>query len=105
MTHQPSFSRAEFAIKKKTTRREKFLMRMEALIPWTKLLTVIEPGARIGAPRDALLEEKLECNLHARRPRRSDGWAPAGTSDSTRARRPAFDDVSRTPVARFVSWL
>jgi len=43
MTHQPSFSRAEFAIKKKTTRREKFLMRMEALIPWTKLLTVIEP--------------------------------------------------------------
>jgi IS5 family transposase len=43
MTHQPSFSQAEFATKKKTTRREKFLMRMEALIPWTKLLAVIEP--------------------------------------------------------------
>jgi IS5 family transposase len=43
MTHQPSFSQAEFAAKKKTTRREKFLTRMEALIPWTKLLAVIEP--------------------------------------------------------------
>ena len=43
MTHQPSFSQAEFATKKKTTRREKFLTRMEALIPWTQLLAVIEP--------------------------------------------------------------
>jgi transposase, IS5 family len=43
MTHQPSFSQAEFATKKKTTRREKFLTRMEALIPWSKLLAVIEP--------------------------------------------------------------
>ena len=39
----PSFSQAEFADKKKVTRREKFLTRMEALIPWTKLLAVIEP--------------------------------------------------------------
>jgi len=43
MTHQPSFSQAELADKKKITRREKFLARMEALIPWTKLLAVIEP--------------------------------------------------------------
>ena len=43
MTHQPSFSQAEFADKKKITRREKFLTRMEALIPWTELLAVIEP--------------------------------------------------------------
>lgn len=43
MTHQPSFSQAEFADKKKVTRREKFLTRMEALIPWAKLLAVIEP--------------------------------------------------------------
>jgi hypothetical protein len=33
MTHQPSFSQAEFAAKKKTTRREKFLLRMESVIP------------------------------------------------------------------------
>jgi IS5 family transposase len=43
LTHQPSFSQAEFADKKKITRREKFLTRMEAVIPWTKLLAVIEP--------------------------------------------------------------
>ena len=43
MTHQASFSHAEFATKKKTTRREKFLARMEILVPWTKLLAVIEP--------------------------------------------------------------
>lgn len=43
MTHQPSFARAEFATKKKTTRREKFLTRMEAVIPWAQLLAVIEP--------------------------------------------------------------
>ncbi len=43
MTHQPSFSQAEFAAKKKITRREKFLARMESVIPWAKLLAVIEP--------------------------------------------------------------
>ena len=43
MTHQPSFSQAEFATKKKATRREKFLARMEDLLPWAKLLAVIEP--------------------------------------------------------------
>ena len=43
MTHQPSFSQAEFANKKKITRRENFLARMEAVIPWGKLLAVIEP--------------------------------------------------------------
>src|SRR6187397_3677136 len=43
MTHQPSFAQAEFATKKKITRREKFLARMETLIPWAQLLAVIEP--------------------------------------------------------------
>jgi IS5 family transposase len=43
MTHQPSFAHAEFATKKKITRREKFLARMEAVIPWAQLLAVIEP--------------------------------------------------------------
>lgn len=43
MTHQPSFSQAEFADKKKITRREKFLARMEGVIPWAKLLAIIEP--------------------------------------------------------------
>ena len=43
MTHQTSFTHAEFAAKKKTTRREKFLSRMEEVIPWKQLLAVIEP--------------------------------------------------------------
>ncbi len=43
MTHQTSFSQAEFADKKKITRREKFLGRMEGIIPWAELLAVIEP--------------------------------------------------------------
>ena len=43
MTHQTSFAQAEFAQKKKTTRREKFLEGMEAVIPWARLLAVIEP--------------------------------------------------------------
>ena len=43
MIHQTSFAQAEFATKKKTTRREKFLARMEEVIPWAKLLAVIEP--------------------------------------------------------------
>ncbi len=51
MTHLPSFSEAEFASKKKTTRREKSLTRMEALIPWKKLIAVIDlrSAARIPA--------------------------------------------------------
>src|SRR5271155_3009918 len=43
MIHQTSFSQAEFADKKKTTRREKFLARMEEIIPWVDLLAVIAP--------------------------------------------------------------
>lgn len=43
MTHQSTFAHAEFAAKKKATRREKFLARMEEVIPWARLLSVIEP--------------------------------------------------------------
>jgi hypothetical protein len=35
MTHQIAFAHAEFGHKKKTTRREKFLARMEEVIPWS----------------------------------------------------------------------
>ena len=43
MTHQTTFAHAEFAAKKKTTRREAFLARMEEVIPWPQLLAVIQP--------------------------------------------------------------
>ena len=43
MIHQTSFAQAEFADKKKRTRREKFLGRMEEIIPWAGLLAVLQP--------------------------------------------------------------
>ena len=43
MIHPTSFAQAEFAGKKKVTRREKFLARMEAVLPWGQLLAVIAP--------------------------------------------------------------
>jgi transposase, IS5 family len=43
MQHQPSFAQAEFARKKKVTRREKFLAEMEQIVPWTRLVALIEP--------------------------------------------------------------
>lgn len=43
MPHQPSLSQREFAHRKKTSRREKFLARMETFIRWVRLLVVIVP--------------------------------------------------------------
>jgi IS5 family transposase len=49
---QRSFASAEFAMKKKRTRREKFLGEMERIVPWPKLIAVIEPlypkSGRVG---------------------------------------------------------
>lgn len=49
---QRSFASAEHALKKKQTRREKFLADMERLVPWTRLIGVIEPlypsSGRVG---------------------------------------------------------
>ena len=44
----------------------------------------------------------LRCNQRIQQPKWSDSWAPAGTSDSIRARRPAFDKERRFDGARFV---
>lgn len=43
MQRQPSFADAEFAGKKKITRREKFLGEMDRLVPWSRLVALIEP--------------------------------------------------------------
>ena len=49
---QRSFASAEYAMKKKRTRREKFLGVMERIVPWARLITVIEPlyptSGRVG---------------------------------------------------------
>jgi IS5 family transposase len=38
-----SFAQAEYGRKKKTTRREKFLAQMEQVVPWSRLVALIEP--------------------------------------------------------------
>jgi IS5 family transposase len=43
MEQQMSFAQAEYAGKKKQTRRERFLGEMERLVPWARLVTVIRP--------------------------------------------------------------
>ena len=43
MEKQMSFAQAEYAGKKKMTRREKFLKEMEQVVPWARLVAVIEP--------------------------------------------------------------
>ena len=53
MEKQTSFAQGEYARKKKTTRREKFLAQMEAVVPWARLVEVIVPhypAGRRGRP-------------------------------------------------------
>ena len=43
MPKQPAFPGLRDAMKKKVTRRELFLAEMDAVVPWTRLLALIEP--------------------------------------------------------------
>jgi IS5 family transposase len=43
MPRQGSFSQAEYASKKKQTRRDKFLAEMEQVVPWPRLVTRLAP--------------------------------------------------------------
>ena len=43
MTDQPTFSDLDYQVKKRKTRREEFLERMDSLIPWQKLEERIRP--------------------------------------------------------------
>jgi IS5 family transposase len=49
---QRSFASAEHAMKKRQTRREKFLGEMERIVPWARLMAVVEPlyptSGRVG---------------------------------------------------------
>ena len=48
---QISFADAEYANKRKVTRREKFLDQLEGLLPWQAMLAVIEPYYAQGKGR------------------------------------------------------
>src|SRR5580692_11881359 len=43
MNRQMSFAQSEYAGKKKVTRRERFLGEMEQIVPWPRLVALIEP--------------------------------------------------------------
>jgi hypothetical protein len=65
---QISFADAEYAGKRKKTRREVFLEEMELVVPWKALLKVIEPfyPAAGRARRPYPPESMLECHSYAR---------------------------------------
>jgi transposase, IS5 family len=55
MPKQPANSGLRDAMKKKVTRREQFLSEMDAVVPWTRLQTLIAPhdakaGLKGGRP-------------------------------------------------------
>ena len=43
MAEQPTFSDLDFQHKRRKTRREEFLERLEALVPWSRLEGLIRP--------------------------------------------------------------
>ena len=48
MIRQMSFAQSEYAGKKKVTRREKFLGEMERVVPWTRLVALLQPHYPTG---------------------------------------------------------
>ena len=54
MTDQPTFAGLDYQVKKRKTRREEFLERMDSLVPWQRLDERIRPhyfrGRGAGGP-------------------------------------------------------
>lgn len=60
MTKQRTFASLAWSTKGKVTRRERFLAEMDAVIPWTRLLALIEPHyPKAGRGRQPLGLEKM----------------------------------------------
>ena len=51
MPKQPAFPGRRHAMKKKQTRRKKFLGEMDAVVPWARLLRLIEPHYPTVGPK------------------------------------------------------
>jgi hypothetical protein len=73
MSKQPIISGLRDAMKKKVTRREQFLAEMHAVVPWTRLLELIEPhypkvggkGGRAPMPLETILRVCFLQNWYA----------------------------------------
>ena len=83
MPKQPAFSGLRDAMKKKPTRRELFLAEMGAVVPWGRLLALIEPhypkvglkGGRPPLPLEVMLRGVFPAELVCAQ--RSDGGRDA----------------------------
>lgn len=62
---QRSFSDFEYAGKRKQTRRERFLVEMDQVVPWSGLLALIEPyyPKTVGGSKPYPLETMLRIHL------------------------------------------
>ncbi|MDK3166364.1 MULTISPECIES: transposase, partial [Aeromonas] len=68
MSHQLTFADSEFSSKRRQTRKEIFLSRMEQILPWQDMTTVIEPfypkagNGRRPYPLETML--RIHCMQH-----------------------------------------
>jgi hypothetical protein len=87
MPKQPAFPSLRDAMKKKVTRREQFLAEMNALVPWGRLLALLEPhypkGGRTPMPLETMLRIYFLQNWYAL----SDPMAEGTLYDSDAMRR------------------
>jgi IS5 family transposase len=91
MPKQPALPRLSHTLKKKVTRREAFPAEMDAVVPWTRLLALIEPhypkagpkGGRPPMPLETMLRVHFLQNWYAL----SDPMAEESLYDSEAMRR------------------
>lgn len=85
MSHQLTFADSEFSTKRRQTRKEIFLSRMEQILPWQNMTAVIEPfypkagNGRRPYPLETTLHAALvqpERRCHGRCPVRNRLHAP-----------------------------
>jgi hypothetical protein len=101
MPKQPAILGLRNAMKKKVTRREKFLAEMEAVVSWTRLLALIAPhytevgskGGRPPMPIETMLRVYFLQNWYAL----SDPMAEETLYDSEAMRRFCRDRVGPRP--------
>uniref|UniRef100_UPI001FCB502C transposase n=2 Tax=Escherichia coli TaxID=562 RepID=UPI001FCB502C len=68
MSHQLTFADSEFSTKRRQTRKEIFLSRMEQILPWQNMVEVIEPfypkagNGRRPYPLETML--RIHCMQH-----------------------------------------
>ena len=63
MPKQPAIPGLRDAMKKKVTRREQFLAEMDAVVPWMRLQSLIEPHYRKVVPKGGRPPMPLETLL------------------------------------------